>query len=86
MTDPTLDNDADDLGEPVAELRLLRDDVPAGFLDRIRNSIHRRSLAGDLTRFSIWAPATVFLEFLASLFDALGRPGGNENDTNGADE
>lgn len=62
----------EDLGPPIAELQELRDPVPEGFGDRIRNAIHRRSLAGDLTRFTLWAPAAVFLEFLASLFSWLG--------------
>jgi len=62
----------DDLGAPIPELQELRDPVPEGFADRIRNAIHRRSLAGDLTRFTFWAPAAVFLELLASLFGWIG--------------
>ncbi len=65
----------EDLGRPVTELRDLRDPVPSGFLLRVRNAIQRRTLAGDLTRFSFLAPMAVLMELFASVFEYVGGRG-----------
>ena len=67
-----LDPELEDLGAPVTELQLLADPVPESFLGRIQRTIRRRELAADVTRFSLWTPALVFLEYLAAFFSAFG--------------
>ncbi|MEZ4416220.1 MAG: hypothetical protein R3E10_10790 [Gemmatimonadota bacterium] len=75
-SDANEDPGEDALGAPVGELRALRDPVPSTLLGRVHNSIRRRELAADVTRFSLWTPFLVLLEYLTVLFEAFGpKPG-----------
>jgi hypothetical protein len=64
--------DGDDLGPPAIELQQLVSDPSPGFFDRIRTSIDRRVLTGQLFEQAWTAPLTVFLEFVGAVFGLIG--------------
>lgn len=59
-------------GEPVYALRALAVEPRAGFLDAIRERIHRRFLVGDLADLSWKSWAEALIEYLAMIFGILG--------------
>ena len=65
----------DELGPPVVELRSLRDPVPPAVLARIGNTIRRRELAADVTRFWLWTPFLVLMEYVGAAFESLDSRG-----------
>ncbi len=75
------ESDLEDLGEPVSELQTLVTPVPEGFFSRVQNTIRRRELAADMTRFSIWTPALVFMEYIAAFFSAFGPQSTSDSDS-----
>lgn len=68
------DDDAS-LGEPLAELRALREPPAGGFLDRIRGSINRRVLTADAIDFSLRSLFQTFFEYLTSMIQAFSEAG-----------
>lgn len=84
MTDddaPDLE-DVTDLGEPIAELRELRDEPPSGFVTRLLDRLGRRDLGRQLTILGWTGFGAVFVEFLRlvfSMFETIPRDeGGTE--------
>mgnify|MGYP006908220264 CR=1 FL=1 len=66
--DDTPDLDPTDLGEPIAELRELRDDPPTGFVARFLDRLRRRDLSRQLTTLGWTGFGAVFVEFLKVIF------------------
>lgn len=70
-----------DPGEPIPELATLGVSPGRDFMGRLRRKIGRRELTADVVGFSTGSPVTVFMEFLALIFDGLAgrkaRPGGD---------
>jgi hypothetical protein len=64
-------DDEVDLGEPIRLLADLEEPAPSRLRARVRNSIRRRHLAGDLLDFSVFAPGKVLLTYVTGLFEAL---------------
>jgi len=58
-----------EMGEPVAELRDLSLEVSDRLGRRVRGSIERRVLAGELLGLAWTAPVMVLLEFLRAPFE-----------------
>ena len=73
MSEP-IDNE-EDLGEPVSELRLLSEPSPDGFFSRVRDSIGRRLLVGDVVDFGIPVMLATMMEYIAVLFSVFGVSG-----------
>ena len=69
-------DDEVDPGEPIRRLADLSEPAPPDLRTRVRNSIRRRHLIGDVLDFSVFAPGAVLVTYLSGLFDALvgGRP------------
>ena len=66
-----------DTGQPLAELARLREEPSTTFLDRIRNSIHRRLSVADALDFSLMGLFDTFFEYLKVILQAVGdRPRG----------
>lgn len=61
-----------DPGQPIAELAAFGVTPGRHFLDRVRRKIGRRVLTADVLDFSTASPFSVFLEFLAVVFEGLG--------------
>jgi hypothetical protein len=68
--------DDTEMGEPVAELRTLSLDVDDRLGRRVRGSIERRVLAGDLLGLAWNAPLMILLEFIRAPFELFkSKPG-----------
>ena len=61
----------EDLGAPIAELRLLDEAPSAGFLGRLLGSLRRRDLSSQLVTLSWDGFGTVLLEFLNVIFSSF---------------
>ena len=57
-----------DLGEPIAELGGMEEDVSVGFLGRVLSKLQRRSLVGHFATMALTASALAFFEFLGVVF------------------
>ena len=68
MNDP---REPEDLGDPIAELRLLDEAPPEGFLPRVRNSIQRRVFAGQVVDFGLRPLGEFFMEYVVMLVSAF---------------
>jgi len=75
----------EDLGEPVAELKGMEEDVSRGFLGRVLARLQRRSLVGHFATMAWTASALAFFEFLGMIFSILypGTSPEKEGPTNG---
>jgi hypothetical protein len=62
---------AEDLGEPVRELRELEEEVSSGFLGRVLSSLRRRSLTSHIATFSWFALGLAVMEFLRLAFSVF---------------
>ena len=60
--------------EPIHQLATFLEAPPAALRPRVRNSIQRRLLAGDLAELSLMQLVNVFMEFLRVTFGALNAP------------
>ena len=60
--------DDDGLGPPAVELQQLVSETSPGFFDRVRNSIDRRVLGGQLLEQAWTAPLRVVLEYVGAVF------------------
>lgn len=75
--DDRLEDEDDELGEPIAELRDLGEPMAPGFRQRLHQRIERRQLAGDVTTLFWEAPVAWTVEMLRLVFgvtDAARRP------------
>ncbi|MFH1764207.1 MAG: hypothetical protein ABIF09_08455 [Gemmatimonadota bacterium] len=61
----------DDLGEPIAELRTLEEEVGTGFIARLLSALQRRSLVGQIATMVWTASAQAFFEFLGMIFSVF---------------
>jgi len=61
-----------DLGEPIDELRELSVPLDPRFAQRVRGSIERRLLAGELLGLAWAAPLSVLMELLRAPFELFG--------------
>ncbi len=82
MTDgkPVPGDQDEETGEPIEALADFGVPPSTGFLGRVRNSIHRRTLTGQVVQMSWFAPVLVFLEFLKmafGLFESDNRKSGD---------
>lgn len=77
----TADDDVDP-GEPIRLLADLEEPVSSRLRHRVRNSIHRRHLSGDLLDFTILTPGMVLVTYVTGLFGALSRGGGAPDGAN----
>lgn len=68
-------DDSSERQESVRQLASLTIEPEAGFAHRVRNQIHRRLFAGELTDFSFSAFAHAILEYVQALFGLLGSTG-----------
>jgi hypothetical protein len=59
------------LGEPVSELKLLREEPDPNLLQRIRGSINRRSLVADGLDLSFLVLFEAFFEYLKTTIQSL---------------
>lgn len=62
------DDDLEDLGEPIGELRELDEGPSSGFLGRLRNALRRRSLGSHLASLGWSGVGAVFFEFLQMIY------------------
>jgi hypothetical protein len=60
--------ETEDLGEPIDELRELAEPPSAGFLDRLRRSLQRRSLSSQLASLGWSGLGAVLVEFLRMIY------------------
>jgi len=67
----SVDSNDIDTGEPIRELRELTEAPRAGFLQRVRNSIHRRVLAADTIDFSLHVLLVTLREYLNLFMQTL---------------
>jgi hypothetical protein len=63
--------EAEDMGEPIAELAAFEHDTSPGLLMRIRRAIQRRTAVAQLTSFSATIPLLVLQEFWLMLIGQL---------------
>ena len=61
----------EDLGAPIAELRLLDEAPSSGFLGRLLGSLRRRDLSSQIVTLSWDGFGTVVLEFVKVIFSAF---------------
>jgi hypothetical protein len=73
MSDEPIPEDAD-MGPPLAELHDLQLPVGEGFPGRVRNSINRRLLGGDLVELAWRGPVAVVVELIQIPFGWFARP------------
>ena len=73
------DRPGGDADEPIGEIASLQEEVPAGFLARLRRRIERRSLTSQIVGFSWEFPKVLLaqlLDFVFSLFTPRQDGGG----------
>jgi len=68
-------DDDEDLGEPVIEIRELMQETCPTFLGRIRRKVQRRSAAAYLASFAFHAPKIVAVESLKMITEILSTLG-----------
>ena len=75
----------EDLGEPIAELRDMEEQVSKGFLGRVLSKLQRRSLVGHFATMAWTASALALFEFLGVIFSIFdpGTSPEKEGPTNG---
>jgi hypothetical protein len=66
--------DAEEMGEPIRELRDLEVDVSSGFLFRVLSNLRRRSLVSQLSTMIWIGGGQAFLELLRTVFSLI-NPG-----------
>lgn len=71
-----MDDDIQDVGEPIAELRDLSLETEPDFYDRVRRRIERRSLASSFMAAAWLVPVLIFMELVSMVFESF-RGGGN---------
>lgn len=70
----------DDPGEPLEPLAGLREETTAGFLARLRTTIHRRVLVVDLAELSWRGVSQVVLEYARIVVQIFHRPSSREDE------
>ncbi len=67
-----MDDDIQDAGEPIAELRDLSQETEPDFIDRLRRRIERRSMASSFMDVAWIMPVLIFFEFVSMVFESFG--------------
>ena len=70
-----------DLGEPIAELRMLDEPAPSGFLSRLLSSLRRRDLSSQLATLGWFAMGAVVIEFVRMVYSLFESGGQNRGDS-----
>ena len=70
-----MDDELQNAGEPIAELRDLREDTEPDLYDRVRRRIERRSLASSFMSAAWLIPIVILMEIVSMVFGSKG--GGN---------
>ena len=66
-----IESDDASAGEPTGVLEDFRQRSPTGFVDRVRNRIHRRVLAAEVADLTWRGPALIFMQWLLIVIDVL---------------
>ncbi len=74
--------DHEDLGEPIAELKVMEEEASGGFLGRVLSALHRRSLVGHMATMAWTASAQALFEFLGMIFSVF-EPGDSTKEKEG---
>ncbi|MBT8398316.1 MAG: hypothetical protein HKO65_01380 [Gemmatimonadetes bacterium] len=74
-----------DMGDPIAELRDLDEEVSAGFLGRVVSMLQRRSVVGHFATMAWTASVLAVFEFLGMIFSIFdtGNSAEKEDRTDG---
>lgn len=72
-----MDDELEDMGEPIAELRDLSVETEPDLFDRVRRRIERRSLASSFMDVAWLVPILIFFELIGMVFESFG--GGSKN-------
>jgi hypothetical protein len=75
-----MDNENQDPGEPIAELRDLSMETGPDFMDRVRRKIERRSLVSSFLDVAWLVPILILIEFFGMLFQSFGGGGKRRGD------
>jgi hypothetical protein len=67
-----MEDDPQDLGEPIAELQDLSLEAEPDLYDRVRRRIERRSLASSFMSAAWLVPVLIVMEILTMVFDSIG--------------
>jgi hypothetical protein len=67
-----MEDDPQDLGEPIAELLDLSLEAEPDLYDRVRRRIERRSLASSFMSAAWLVPVLIVMEILTMVFDSIG--------------
>jgi len=74
-----MDDDIQDVGEPIVELRDLSHETEPDLFERVRRRIERRSLASSFMDVAWLVPILIFMEFVSMVFGSFGGgKGGGE--------
>ncbi|ANM28538.1 hypothetical protein ABI59_01225 [Acidobacteria bacterium Mor1] len=65
-----------DTGAPIQELADLAEEPPGGFVDRLENTIERRTTALQFINFVWFLPANYMVEMMDLVYGLIGNPGG----------
>ena len=67
-----MEDDIQDVGEPIAELRDLSVETEPDLYDRVRRRIERRSLASSFMDMAWLMPILIFIELVGMVFGSFG--------------
>ena len=70
-----MEDDIQDVGEPIAELRDLSVETEPDLYDRVRRRIERRSLASSFMDMAWLMPILIFIELVGMVFGSFGGSG-----------
>ena len=70
-----MDDDIQDVGEPIAELRDLSEAVEPDLFERVQRSVERRSMASSFMDFAWLVPVLLLIELVGMVFGSLGGGG-----------
>ena len=75
-----MDDDIQDVGEPIAELRDLSLEAEPDLYDRVRRRIERRSLATSFMSAAWLVPVLIVMEIISMVFSSFGGGGNSRGD------
>ena len=67
-----MDDDIQDVGEPIAELRELSQETEPDLFERVRRKIERRSVASSFMDVAWLMPILILMEFVSMVFESFG--------------
>jgi len=75
-----MEDDIQDMGEPIAELQDLSLEAEPDLYDRVRRRIERRSLASSFMSAAWLVPVLIVLEIVSMVFSSFGGGGNSRGD------